>query len=98
VLRQEQRPAIKSELQREQQLPREREREGQRETVARVHEPPNKQRSLGPEAARQQGVLSRPDSLPERAWITKGQESLRQMLERVGNRTFKYHVLLVFAG
>ena len=56
--------------------------------MARVREPSNKQRSLGLEAARQQGVLSRPDSLPERARITKGQESLRQMLERLGGLVF----------
>ena len=51
---------------------RERERGGQRETVARVCEPPNKQRLLGAETARQQGVLSGPDSLPKRARIAKG--------------------------
>ena len=56
--------------------------------MARVREPPNKQRSLGPEVARQQGVLSGPDSLPERARITKGQELLRQMLERLGGLVF----------
>jgi len=87
-LRREQRPAIESESQRERQLPRKREREEQRETVARVRELPNKQRSLGPEAARQQGVLSGPDSVPERARITQGQELLRQMLEWLGGLVF----------
>ena len=56
--------------------------------MARVYEPPNKQRSLGSEAARQQGVLSGPDSLPERARIAKGQMSLRQMLETLGGLAF----------
>ena len=59
--------------------PAEEEREGQRETMPKVREPPNERRSLGAEAAREQGVLSGPDSLPERARIAKGQESLRQM-------------------
>jgi len=47
--------------------------------MPRVREPPNERRSLGAEAAREQGVLSGPDSLPERARIAKGQESLRQI-------------------
>ena len=55
------------------------ERERQRETMPRVREPPNERRSLGAEAAREQGVLSGPDSLPERARIAKGQKSLRQI-------------------
>ena len=44
-----------------------------------MREPPNERRSLGAEAAREQGVLSGPDSLSERARIAKGQESLRRM-------------------
>ena len=59
--------------------PAEEEREGQRETMPKVREPPNERRSLGAEAAREQGVLSGPDSLPERARIAKGQESLRRI-------------------
>ena len=47
--------------------------------MPKVREPPNERRSLGAEAAREQGVLSGPDSLPERARIAKGQESLKQM-------------------
>ena len=51
----------------------EEEREGQRDTIPRVREPPNERRSLGAEAAREQGVLSGSNSLPERARIAKGQ-------------------------
>jgi len=51
------------------------------EVVKKVCEPPNERRLLGAEAIRELGVLSGPDSLPERARITQGQELLRQMLE-----------------